>query len=354
MHLFSEFEIRKLKLKNRIFVSPMCQYSSEQGDAADWHLVHLGSMALGGAALVMTEATAVEPIGRITPGCLGLWNPGHAEKLKSIVDFVKSQGAAIGIQLAHAGRKGSHAVPWEGGRQLSLSDGGWVCAAPSENPFREGGIPSHAVSSDEISALKLKFVESAKLAIQAGFDVIELHAAHGYLMHQFLSPLSNQRIDDYGGELVNRMRFTLEVAEAVRQVMPAGMPLFVRISATDWVERGWDPTQSVTLCRELKKKGVDLIDVSSGGLSPLQKISVGPHYQVPFSKKIRREASIATGAVGMITDPAKANEIILNGDADAVLLAREMLRDPHWPLRAAHVLRKETPWPVQYERGKWD
>lgn len=331
----------------------MCQYSSIEGEPNDWHLVHLGSFALGGSSLVMTEATAVEARGRITPGCLGIWRDSQAEKLKPVVEFVKSHGAAIGIQLAHAGRKASHAVPWKGGAQLSPAEAGWKSVAPSALAFKEGTIAPHSLSVDEIQKIKQCFVDSALRAVKSGFDLIEIHAAHGYLLHQFLSPLSNQRTDPYGGELKNRMRLTLEISQAIRQVIPAEMPLFVRISATDWVEQGWDLKQSLILSQELKTLGVDFIDVSSGGLSPLQKITVGPHYQVQFARSIRWDAGIATGAVGMITDPVRANDLIRQGDADAVLLAREMLRDPHWPLRAAHVLGQQIAWPLQYERGKW-
>lgn len=350
--LFRSLRIRDFEFKNRIFVSPMCQYSAVDGIAQPWHLVHLGSLAAGGSALVVAEATAVCPEGRITHGCLGLWSEKHAAALKPVVEFIHSQQAFAGIQLAHAGRKASTAIPWKGGKPLGPGDGPWTTVAPSAVSFAEGWHVPHELTKEEIARTKDLFVESARLASGAGFDVIELHMAHGYLLNQFLSPLSNLRTDEYGGSRENRMRFPLEVAEAVRAAWPAGKPLFVRISATDWVHGGWEIEDSVAFCRELRARGVDLIDVSTGGNSPLQKIPVGPGYQVPFAERIRREAEMAVGAVGLITDPKQAEDILERGQADAVFLARELLRDPHWPFRAAKALGAEIEWPRQYERGK--
>jgi 2,4-dienoyl-CoA reductase-like NADH-dependent reductase (Old Yellow Enzyme family) len=352
MNLFSSLEIRSLKIRNRIFVSPMCQYSCTDGLANDWHLVHLGSRAVGGAGLVIAEATGVEPHGRISPGCLGLWSDKHASALKPIVKFVQSQGAKIGIQLAHAGRKGSTDLPWNGGKPLPKSHPDyWQVVGPSPIAFGDGYQVPHELSKAEIQTLTQKFVSSAELALSAGFDVIELHMAHGYLFNEFLSPLSNQRKDEYGGSLENRMRFSLETTKAVRAVWPKDKPLFVRISATDWAEGGWDEKQSVVLVTELKKLGVDLIDCSSGGSVPYQKIPVGPGYQVPFAELIKKECQILTGAVGMITEADQAQTILDKNQADAVLLAREFLRDPYWPLHAAKKLNVKIDPPPQYSRA---
>ncbi len=343
--------IREITLRNRIAVSPMCQYSSEDGFANDWHLVHLGSRAVGGAGLVCMEATAVEPSGRISPFDMGIWNPAHAEFLARITRFLHSQGAVAGIQLAHAGRKGSTRRPWEGGGLLTEAEGGWQTVAPSAVPFRDGDPAPHALSKAEIHSLADAFHDAAARALLAGFDVVEIHGAHGYLINEFLSPLSNRRTDEYGGTLENRLRFALEVTEAIRGVWPARLPLFFRISATDWVPGGWTVDDSVELARRLHALGVDLVDCSSGGNAPDAKIPLGPGYQVQFAERIRRETGIRTAAVGMITTPRQADEIIRKGQADLVLLAREFLRDPYFPLHAAIALGEKPSGPVQYGRA---
>lgn len=353
-HLFSPLKIKSIEFKNRIVVSPMCEYSSEDGFANDWHLVHLGSRAVGGAGLIFTEATSVSPEGRITPADLGIYKDEHIEKLKQITDFIHSHGAVAGIQLAHAGRKASHQVPWEGNAQIKHNQpGNWETFAPSALAFTESEEPPTELDKAGIENIKSDFKNAAGRAIKAGFKVIELHGAHGYLLHEFLSPLSNKRTDEYGGAFENRIRLLLEVTEAVQEVWPKDLPLFVRISATDWTEGGWTGDDSAALAKVLKQKGVDLIDCSSGGNVATAKIPVGPGYQVQFSEKVRKEAGILTGAVGMITEPLQAESIIQNGHADMVFLARELLRDPYFPLRAAHVLDYEVKWPVQYERAKW-
>ncbi len=348
--LFSPLKFRSIVLKNRIAVSPMCMYSAENGVPNDWHLVHLGSRAVGGAGLVIAEATGVRADGRISPGCLGLWNETQLEKFQPIVQFIKNQGTVAGIQLAHAGRKSSTDIAWKGGKPLTPEQGSWTTVGPSAIPFAEGWHTPHELTGSEIKQLVIDYVHSTGLALKAGFQVIELHMAHGYLMHEFLSPLSNHRTDIYGGSLENRMRFPLEVAQAVRQAWPAELPLFARISATDWVENGWDLEQSIQFAKELKKIGLDLIDCSTGGNVPKAKIPVGPGYQVPFAEGIRKGAEIATGAVGMITDPHVAEEILQSGKADLILMAREMLRDPYWPLHAAKKLGVDVTWPAQYGR----
>ena len=348
--LFSPLRLRGLEFRSRIFVSPMCQYSCAEGLATDWHLVHLGSRAVGGAALVMAEASAVEPIGRISPGDAGIWSEAHAQAWAPVARFIRSQGAAPAIQLAHAGRKASTATPWEGGGPLK--SGAWTPAGASAIAFDEGYATPHELTVAEIAAITARFVSSANLALAAGFEVVELHYAHGYLVHSFLSPLSNRRKDAYGGGFDGRARLALEIAAAVRRVWPERLPLFVRVSATDWVEGGWDLPQTVELSRRLKGLGVDLIDCSSGGLAPQARIPAGPGYQVPFAEAVRREAGIATGAVGMIAEPEQAEEIVASGKADAVLLARQFLREPYWPLRAAAALGDEGPWPKQYRRAK--
>ena len=330
----------------------MCQYSSDRGLPNDWHFVHLGSRAVGGAALVIVEASAVVPEGRITDWDSGIWSQEHAEAFAPIVRFIHEQGAVAGIQLAHAGRKASTDKPWQGGGAIAEGPHSWQTVAPSAIGFRESDPTPHALELHEIDALVESFVQSARHALDAGFRVAEIHAAHGYLLHEFLSPLSNHREDEYGGSLENRMRLTLRVAEAVRRAWPEDLPLFVRISASDWAEGGWTLDESVELSRRLKELGVDLIDCSSGGLVAHAKVEIGPGYQVPFARRIRKDAGIATGAVGLITEPAQAEEIIASGDADAVLLAREMLRDPYWPLHAAKALGVDVPWPKQYERAK--
>lgn len=351
-HLFEPLSIRDVTFRNRIAVAPMCQYSSQDGYANDWHLVHLSSRAVGGAGLVMTEAAAVEPRGRISPQDLGIWSDGHGEALAKIVALIHNFGAVAAIQLAHAGRKASTAPPWEGGKAVDESQGGWrPVVGPSAIAFDDLPIPE-ALSLEGIQEITNAFVQSARRSLEAGFKVVEIHAAHGYLLHQFLSPLSNHREDKYGGSFENRTRLLREVVQGVRDVWPERYPLWVRISATDWVDNGWDIEQSVALADKLKPLGVDLIDCSSGGSVPGVNIPVGPGYQTPFAERIRREANILTGAVGMITSPPQADHIIRTGQADVVLLARELLRDPYWPLRAAKQLGHDDKiFPVQYDRA---
>ena len=350
--LFDPLEIRGVKFGNRVFVSPMCQYSSEDGFANDWHFVHLGSRAVGGAGLILVEATAVLPEGRISPQDLGIWEDGHIEMLSRIVGFIHEQGSIAGMQLAHAGRKASTSRPWEGHDAVPESEGGWTkVVAPSALKFSDTYPMPQALTRAGIQEVVAAFAAAARRACQAGFRVVEIHAAHGYLIHEFLSPLSNQREDEYGGSFENRTRLCREVVNAVRSAWPKELPLFVRISATDWTEGGWDIDQSITLARELKEMGVDFIDCSSGGNVPHAKIPVGPGYQTAFAERIRRETGIMTGAVGMITDPAQAEHIIQTGQADAVIMAREFLRDPYFPLRAAHELDQPIAWPVQYLRA---
>ena len=347
--LLTPATFRGVTLRNRIAMSPMCQYSAVEGMANDWHLVHLGSRASGGVSLVMVEATAVTPEGRISPGDTGIWSDEHIEPLARIARFVESQGAVPSIQLAHAGRKASCDVPWRGGAPLTPEQGGWrPIYAPSAIAFDAGSPVPTALDAAGIDGVVSAFEAAARRAITGGFKTLEIHAAHGYLLHEFLSPLSNQRTDGYGGSLENRMRLVLRVAERLRSLMPADMPLFTRISATDWVEGGWDVEQSIVLCRELKNRGVDLIDVSSAALVPTARIPVAKGYQVPFARRIREEAGIATGAVGLITEAQHANEIITGGDADLVFLARELLREPYWALKAEHELGEEPTWPTQY------
>lgn len=350
--LFSPLTLAGLRLPNRIAVSPMCQYSSTDGFATDWHLVHLGSRAVGGAGLIIVEATAVSPEGRITPGDLGLWKDEHIPKLQQIVEFAHSQGSYIGVQLAHAGRKASMAVPWEEERLMLPEEGGWAnVVAPSDIPFASNYAKPHALDQAGIRKVVNDFIAAMQRAERIGFDLIEIHAAHGYLLHEFLSPLSNERKDEYGGSFENRTRLLVEVVTALREKWPSEKSLTVRISATDWADEGWDIEQSVELAKLLKQRNVDLIDVSSGGLVPHVKIPAGPGYQTPFAERIRREADIATGAVGMIIEPAQADHIIRTGQADLVFIARELLRDPYWPLHAAADLHKQSSWPVQYLRS---
>ena len=352
--LTSPLTIRGVTFRNRIVMSPMCQYSAENGFANDWHLVHLGSRAAGGVALVMVEATAVTAEGRISPGDMGIWSDDHTEPLARIARFVHSQGAVAGIQLAHAGRKASCDLPWNGGLNLNSKKlktpkpGGWQTVAPSPIPFDADDPPPRELDEAGIENVRMAFEAAARRALAAGFKVIEIHSAHGYLLHEFLSPLSNRRTDHYGGSLENRMRLTLQIAERLRKLMPADLPLFVRISATDWVDGGWDVDQSVELAKYLKELGVDLIDVSSGALMPNAQIPVGKGFQVPFAHRIRCEADIRTGAVGMITDADYANEIITSGQANLVFLARELLREPYWALKAQQQLEVEPLWPLQY------
>ena len=351
-HLFDPLTIRDLKFANRIFVSPMCQYSSTNGLANDWHLVHLGGRAVGGAGLVLTEATAVLPEGRISPQDLGIWSDDHVPALKRIVRFIHEQGGVAGMQLAHAGRKASTRRPWEGDGAIPENQGGWKnVTAPSAIPFAENYSMPQALTHDGIREIIAAFAAAARRACDAGFRVIEIHGAHGYLIHEFLSPLSNKRTDDYGGSFENRTRMLREVVQAVRASWPKGAPLFVRISATDWIDGGWDLQESIALASELKKLGVDLIDCSSGGTVPHAKIPVGAGYQTVFAQRIREEADILTGAVGMITSPAQAEHVVNSGQADAILMAREFLREPYWPLRAAQELRQSVSWPVQYLRA---
>jgi 2,4-dienoyl-CoA reductase-like NADH-dependent reductase (Old Yellow Enzyme family) len=350
--LLSPFKLREVTLRNRIVVSPMCQYSAVDGFAGDWHLVHLGSRAVGGAGLVIAEATAVTPEGRISPDDLGLWDDAHIEKLRQITDFIRSQGAVAGIQLAHAGRKASTASEWKGGNVLLPDAGGWQTVAPSAVPYRESDPTPRELTIMEIQQLIADFGAAARRALAAGFQVVELHAAHGYLIHQFLSPLSNRRTDEYGGSFDNRIRFLLEIVAEVRRQWPDHLPLLVRISATDWVEGGWNGDDSVRLATILKDIGVDLIDASTGAIVPGVRIHVGPGYQLPFASRIRKETGMPTGAVGMITDAAQAETILMNGDADLIFMARELLRDPYFPLHAAAALGEDVEWPVQYRRAK--
>lgn len=350
--LFSPLKLREVEFKNRIFVSPMCQYSSEDGLPNDWHVVHLGSRAVGGAALVMVEATGVSPEGRITPFDSGIWSDRHTQAFRRIAAFIKQQGAIPGIQLAHAGRKASTDAPWRGGKPLRTEEGGWQPVAPSPIPFREGYPVPREMSRADLHEVVTQFQSATQRSLEAGFEVVEIHMAHGYLFHGFLSPLSNRREDDYGGSRENRARFPLETTTAVREVWPAHLPLFVRISATDWVEGGWTLADSIQFARWLKPIGVDLVDCSSGGVVWDAKIPAGAGYQTPFATAIRQEADIPTGAVGGITDPNQAEQIVATGLADVVLMAREMLRDPYWPLHAARALHVDVAWPVQYQRAK--
>ena len=349
--LFDPLAIREAKFANRVFVSPMCQYSSDDGYANDWHFVHLGSRAVGGAGLVLTEATAVLPEGRISPQDLGIWADEHIEMLTRIVRFIHEQGSVAGMQLAHAGRKASTHRPWEAPGAISESEGGWKVIAPSAVRFADNYPMPYALTTDGIQKVIAAFAAAARRACQAGFRALEIHAAHGYLIHEFLSPLSNRREDDYGGSFENRTRLCREIVAAVRSSWPKELPLFLRISATDWIEGGWDVDESVKLARQLKPIGVDLIDCSSGGNVPHANIPIGPGYQTAFANRIRREAEIMTGAVGMITSPVQAEHIIRTGQADAVIIAREFLRDPYWPLRAARELDQPIAWPVQYLRA---
>lgn len=351
-NLFSPLKIRSIELKNRIVVSPMCQYSSTDGFANDWHLVHLGSRAVGGAALVITEAAVVSPEGRISPGDLGIWSDEHIPFLKRITTFIEEQGSIAGMQLAHAGRKASHTTPWQGGKALTEKENGWQPVAPSALAFSEGEPVPSALSIEEINKIKTDFKNAASRALKAGFKVIELHGAHGYLVNEFLSPHSNKRTDKYGGSFENRILFLLELIEAVRETWPETLPLFVRISATEWVEGAWSDSDSIRLAEILKTKSVDLIDCSTGGNIPHIKIPLTPMYQTPFAESIKKQTGILTGAVGLITTAQEANHIIESNKADVVLLARELLRDPYFPLRAAHELHQEITWPKQYERAK--
>lgn len=349
--LFSPLELKSIKLRNRIMMSPMCQYSAGEGLANDWHLVHYGSRAVGGAALIMQEATAVCPEGRITPADLGLWNDEQMKVLKRITSFLRRQGAIPGIQLAHAGRKGSVSPDWEGARVLKPGQGGWQTVAPSAIPYSDQRELPHALSIEEIHRITGQFVTAAARAYEAGYQVLEIHAAHGYLIHEFLSPLSNTRDDNYGGSFGRRLTFLLEIIDAVREVWPKNLPLFVRISATDWLPGGWDRNQSIELARILRDKKIDLIDVSSGGLLPHAAVPVDYGYQLPFSTQIRHEVQIMTGTVGMITNAIQAETMLQNRQADLIVMGRELLRNPYFPLRAACKLGSEVNWPKQYTRA---
>ncbi|MGN6604327.1 MAG: NADPH dehydrogenase NamA [Ginsengibacter sp.] len=350
--LFEPLKIKEVLLKNRIVVSPMCEYSSVDGFANNWHLVHHGSRAVGGAGLIFTEATAISPEGRITPDDLGIWKNEHVIFLKKITTFIKDNGAIPGIQLAHAGRKASHLSPWKGHQPLTEEQGAWQTLAPSAIPYKEGEPKPKEMTEDDIKKVVKDFCNATERALQAGFEVFEIHGAHGYLINEFLSPLSNKREDDYGGSLENRARLLIEIVDSVRGVIKEKYPLFVRISATDWVKAGWDENDSVVLSKILKQHDVDVIDCSTGGNSAAQKIPVAPLYQVPFSEKIKKEADIRTAAVGLITTAAQAEEILEDKKADLIIMGRQLLREPYFPLHAARELGVDVQWPVQYERAK--
>jgi 2,4-dienoyl-CoA reductase-like NADH-dependent reductase (Old Yellow Enzyme family) len=351
--LFSRFQLRGLALRNRIVVSPMCQYSAVEGQATDWHRVHVGSLALSGAGLFCFEATAVEPEGRITPGCLGLWDERTEAALKAVIDTVRKYSPiALGIQLAHAGRKGSSQLPWDGGQLIPVSEGGWVPYAPSALAHKEGEALPQALDDAGLERVRAAFVAAATRAMRVGLDAIELHSAHGYLLHEFLSPIANRRADRYGGSLDNRMRFPLEVFDAVRAAVPADKPVGVKVSATDWVEGGWDLEQTIAYSRELQRRGVDWIDASSGGISPAQKIPVKPSYQVPFARAVKQATGVNTIAVGLITEAQQAEGIIAHGEADLIAIARGMLYDPRWPWHAAAQLGASVEAPPQYWRSQ--
>jgi 2,4-dienoyl-CoA reductase-like NADH-dependent reductase (Old Yellow Enzyme family) len=350
-HLFSPLTLRGVTIPNRIAIPPMCTYSAIDGVADDWHLVHLGSRASGGAGLIITEATAVAPAGRISPADLGLWNDAQVDAVARVVRFVHSQGAVAGVQLAHAGRKASTWIPGAGSGSLSVAQGGWQTVAPSAVAFGEGFAEPQALDQAGIRQVVTDFASAAKRALTAGYKVVEIHAAHGYLLHQFLSPLANRRSDEYGGSFENRARLTREVAAAVRAVWPENLPLFVRLSATDWVDGGWNVEETVELSRLLRDEGVDLIDTSSGGMVPAASIPIGPGYQTEFAERVRRETGIATAAVGLITAPAQADHIIRTKQADLVLVGRDELRDPYWPVHAAQALGHTASWPLQYLRA---
>ncbi|MEN6623113.1 MAG: NADH:flavin oxidoreductase/NADH oxidase [Smithella sp.] len=350
--LFSRFRIKSTEFKNRIFQSPMCQYSCVDGLPDKWHLVHLGSRAVGGVALVMVEATAVSPEGRISPGDTGIWSERHAEEFRKITAFIEEQNAIPGIQIAHAGRKASTDLPWHGGKPLTEENGGWQTLAPSPIPFADNFAVPRELEKEDIEQILNQYKDACRFSLRAGFKVLEIHMAHGYLLHEFLSPLSNHRSDEFGDSFENRIRFPLEVTRAIREIWPENLPLFVRLSCVDWLDNGWDLEQSVELSKKLKTYGVDLIDCSSGGILPFAILPTTPGFQVPMAAEIRNRAGIATGAVGLITDPHQAEQIIKNGQADVVFLARELLRNPYWPLTAAKALNVDIPWPVQYLRAK--
>jgi 2,4-dienoyl-CoA reductase-like NADH-dependent reductase (Old Yellow Enzyme family) len=350
-HLFESLQLRDVKLPNRIGIPPMCQYSAQDGVAADWHFIHYGSRAVGGAALMILEATAVAPEGRISPGDLGLWQDGQIEALARIAEFARRQGCVAAVQLAHAGRKASVGLGWQAQRVLTAAEGGWPVVGPSALPFGEDYGCPHELDQAAIERVIEQFAAAARRARTAGFQVVEIHAAHGYLLHQFLSPLANQRSDAYGGSFDNRTRLVRQVVEAVRREWPQSLPLLIRLSATDWLDGGWNADETVALCRTLKDLGVDLIDVSTGGLLPTAKIPAGPGFQTEFAARVRHEAGVPTAAVGLITSPAQADHIVRSGQADMVLLGREMLRNPYWPLHAVQALGQAAPWPQQYLRA---
>lgn len=350
--LFSPITLRSITLKNRIAVSPMCQYSGEDGFANDWHLVHLGGRAVGGGGLIIQEATAVSPEGRISPGDLGIWKDDHIEMLQRINKFITEQGAVPGIQLAHAGRKAGYHSPWKGGKALQPEEGSWQTIAPSAIPFKEGEPVPAAMDKAAIQKVVSDFREATIRSAKAGFKVIEIHAAHGYLLNEFLSPLSNHRSDEYGGSFENRIRLVLEIIDAIRSVWDEALPLFIRISTTEWVDGGWSIDESIKLATIVKDKGVDLMDCSSGGNSPLQKIALGPLYQVSFAEQIKKASGLMTGAVGLITTAQESELIVSTGQADLVFLARQLLRDPYFPINAARELGADIQWPLQYERAK--
>jgi 2,4-dienoyl-CoA reductase-like NADH-dependent reductase (Old Yellow Enzyme family) len=350
-HLFEPLKLRDITFSNRIGIPPMCQYSAKDGMASDWHFVHYGSRAVGGAALMIIEATAVSAEGRISPADMGLWNDAQIEPLARIADFARKQGCVAAIQLAHAGRKASVGLGWQAQRTLNESEGGWEPVAPSPVSFGDGYVQPHELDAAGIRQVVADFAASARRTLAAGFQTVEIHAAHGYLLHQFLSPLSNQRTDNYGGSFENRTRIVREVVSAVRSEWPERLPLLIRLSATDWVEGGWNADETVELCRELKRLGVDLVDVSSAGLIPTAKIPVGPGFQTEFAARVRHEAKVPTAAVGLITSPAQADHIIRSGQADMVLIGREMLRNPYWPMGAAQSLGQTVTCPQQYLRA---
>ena len=351
-HLFTPLTLRGTVVRNRAWVTPMCQYSAVDGVPSDWHLVHLGSRAAGGAGLVLTEATAVSPDGRISPADTGIWTDQQADAWERITSFVRSQGATAGIQLAHAGRKASTYPPSGGGGYVDAADGGWQTVAPSPLPFADLPTPKE-LTGEDLAGVVTAFTEAAARAAAAGFEVVEVHAAHGYLLHEFLSPLANERADGYGGDLAGRARLLLEVVDGIRTVWPDQRPLLVRFSATDWADGGWTVEETVEVSGWLAARGVDLIDVSSGGLVPHQRIESGPGYQVPFARAVRRGSGLPVAAVGLITEPVQAEQVLVEGSADAILLGRVELRDPYWPLRAAHQLGDAVSWPEQYRRGAW-
>ncbi|MDR2787915.1 MAG: NADH:flavin oxidoreductase/NADH oxidase [Candidatus Accumulibacter sp.] len=350
-HLFESFSLRSLALRNRIGVPAMCQYSARDGLAGDWHLVHYGARAVGGAALIIGEATAVAPEGRISPADLGLWDDGQIEPLGRVARFAQAQGCPMAAQLAHAGRKASMRRGWEAQTPIPADEGGWPLVAPSPIPYSEAHATPRELGIADIRGIVDKFAAAARRAYAAGFSAIEIHAAHGYLLHEFLSPLSNRRVDDYGGSFARRARLVVEVSAAVRAAWPEPLPLIVRLSATDWVDGGWTPDETIALCRTLKTHGVDLIDVSTGGIVPDARIPSGPGFQIEFAERVRSEAGIPVAAVGLITTPAQADHVIRSGQADMVLLGREILRNPYWPMTAAHELGQTAAWPPQYLRA---